>query len=453
METEPTFNPSRRRIIKTAIGVAAAVSAGAFIVQPAQFFVHKSRTPVRFWHQLGGAWLHPMESIIEAFNRSQDIYEIDPLLMSDSEADSKLMLSTVGGDPPDVILIWTQATSAWAESGLLQPLDPFITPAEMARFKNTAYPVVRKSGWYKGRLYGVVEGFDLWVCYYRTDHFREAGLNPDQFPETLEDLVVLAAKLDKFDADGNVTRMGFLPSNFQTFAPLFNGGFYDEATGNLTLNTPENLRTLQFLANTRKRFGFDKVVRFESGLASDDGASWPFIHGNYSIMAEGEWRVEQLRKYAPHIEYQTVPVPPPRGGKKKASFSMTNFLVMPKGARQPKGGWEFIRFWSGLGDPEKAAGYYPILGWMPLSPLTTNAPIYQQWLKEVPQYRTYLDVAASDNIRITPPVPYQLFLMDQVQKANDMVTRGTVTPEQALVQLEREVAHERSRRKELGYAE
>ena len=57
------------------------------------------------------------------------------------------------------------------------------------------------------------------------------------------------------------------------------------------------------------------------------------------------------------------------------------------------------------------------------------------------------------NIRITPPVPYQLYLMDQVQKANDRATQGTLTPEQALAQLERDVAHEQARRKELGYAE
>ena len=453
METEPPANPSRRRLLRNVAGTAAAVAAGAFLLSPSQFLIRKNRKPVRFWHQLGGEWLKPMESILEAFNRSQDRYEMNPLLMSDTEADTKLILSAVGGDPPDVILIWTQATSEWAESGLLQPLDPFMTPAERAWFLREPFPVVRKSGWYKGKLYGLVMGFDLWVCYYRPDHFRQAGLNPDRFPETLEELVQTAERLHKFDKDGNITRMGFLPSGFQTFTPGFGGGFYDERTGELTLNTPENLRTLRFLAESRKRFGFEKVVRFEAGLSTDDAASWPFIHGNYSIMAEGEWRVETLRKYAPDLEYRTIPVPPPKGGKRKASFSMTNFLVMPKAAHEPKGGWEFIRFWAGLDDPEAAAQYYPILGWMPLAPTVTKAVAYQKWLDSVPQYRTYLEVAESPNICITPPVPYQLYLMDQVQKTDDLVTRGTLTPEQALLQLEKNVAHERARRKELGYAE
>ena len=134
------------------------------------------------------------------------------------------------------------------------------------------------------------------------------------------------------------------------------------------MNTPENLRCLTLIAECRKHLGFDKVVGFEAGLGSDDAASWSFAQGQYSISAEGEWRVEQLRKFAPELEYRTIPTPPPKGGKRKASFSMTNFLVMPKGALQPRGAWSFVKFWAGLGNPEAAAGYYPILGWMPLGP-------------------------------------------------------------------------------------
>ena len=449
----PRNKISRRHAVKRAVGAAAGAAATWYLVEPTRFFVRSSRKPVTFWHQLGGIWLEPMNSIVEAFNRSQDRYELNPLLMSDSEADSKMLLSSVGGAPPDVVLTWTQATSEWADSGLLQPLDPFMSPTEMQWLRQSTYPVIRKSGWFKGRLYGIVMGFDLWVCYYRPDHFRAAGLDPDHFPETLEDLVTVGSKLLQVDAGGKVTRLGFMPYGFQTFAPLFGGGFYDEKSGELTLRTPQNLKTLEFLADCRKAIGFDKVEKFEAGLGSDDGVSWAFIQGKHSIIAEGEWRVEQLRKNAPQIEYRTAPTPPPRGGKPRASFSMTNFLIMPKAAREPLGAWEFIKFWAGLANPMAAADYYWKLGWMPLGPEVTKAPVYDAWLKQVPQYRTFLQVAESDNIRITPPVPFELFLMDQVKKTDDGVCRGTVTPEIGLQQLEEAVARERLRRKRLGYAE
>ncbi len=455
MLTDPentTDKATRRTVIKVLAGAAAA-AGGIFLLEPSRLFVRNNRAKVRFWHQLGGEWLDAMNSIIEAFNRSQVAYEIEPLLMSDTEADPKMLLSTVGGEPPDVVLTWTQGTAEWGATGLLQPLDKYMSPEELRWYKNDTYPVVSKSGWYRGKLYGIVMGFDLWVCYYRPDHFRTAGVDPDNFPASLEELVRIGAKMDKISTGGSIERMGFMPTVFRTFAPIFGGGFIDEITGRLTLNTPENLRCLKFLLECRNRLGSDKVLRFESGLPSDDGGSWAFIQGQYSVIAEGEWRVEQLRKYGPEIEYKTIAIPPPKGGKPKSGFSMTNFLMMPKGALQPRGGWEFIKFWAGLGNPVAAAGYYPILGWMPLAPALRNAPVYLSWLNSVPQYKTFLDVASSTHIAITPPVPFQLYLMDQVQKADDSVSQATATPEFALQKLEHDVFHEMSRRKSLGLDE
>jgi multiple sugar transport system substrate-binding protein len=179
----------------------------------------------------------------------------------------------------------------------------------------------------------------------------------------------------------------------------------------------------------------------------------PFIGGSYSIMLDGEWRVEHLRKYAPNLDYRTVFLPPPQGGRPRASYSVTNFITIPQGAREVEGAWEFIRYWTGLDDIEASADRYPPLGWMPCGPRATQTPAYQKFLREAPQYKTFLELAKSDAIEITPPVTYQLFLMDRIQRYDDMATRGSMTAEAAIRQLEADVMQERARRKELGYAE
>jgi multiple sugar transport system substrate-binding protein len=350
------------------------------------------------------------------------------------------------------MLHWTQAMSTWAEEGILLPLDSLMTSEEKRVYFHEAFPVIRKSGWYRGRLYGVTEGFDLAVIYYRLDHFREAGLDPDAFPQTLEALVTLGGKLHRFDKAGNLTRLGFLPQGLTAYVAAFGGGFYSEQTDTVLLNTPENLRALTFLVEERKKLGLDNVLRFTSALTSTSGLDWPFISGAFSIALDGEWRVEQLRRFAPHLEYRTIPLPPPAGGRPHSSFSVTNFLTIPKAAKEVDGAWEFIRFWTGLVQPARAAEYYPWFGWMPMSSQQAQTPVYQDYLNRNPQYRTFLEVALSKNIVITPPVPYQLYLMDRISRADDLATRGTLTPEQALLQLESDVRQEKARRKELGYA-
>jgi len=467
---------ARREAIAAAAGSVAAVGAlAAGIASLAPRTRRAGRKTVRFWHLLSGLWLEPLNRAVARFNESQGRYEVDALQLTTGEGDSKLLLSVAGGDPPDMMLVWSQITSAWAASNIIQPLDSFMTTGEMARFRTNAYPVVARSGWHHGQLYGITMGFDLFVVYYRPDLFRKAGIDPDRFPATLEEMDRLGDRINEFGSGGDLTRAGFLPQTLQYFIPLFGGNLYDAATGRLTLNTPENVRALTFMVESRVRLGvetlrrrgnpvststvegrreaLESVTKFQAGLPGDDGASWPFISGLYGMTIDGEWRVEQLRRYAPQLEYRTIPVPPAAGGKRLASFSMVNYLVMPKGARHPDGAWEFLKFWTGLDHPEVAAEMYPWQGWMPVLRASESAPVYQSWLNTVPQYRTFLEVAKSDNIMTTPPVPYQTFLMDRLSDIDQLAMRGTLTPEQALRKLEDDVAHELARRKSLGLPE
>ena len=151
-------------------------------------------------------------------------------------------------------------------------------------------------------------------------------------------------------------------------------------------------------------------------MKSQNGADWPFIDGSFSISLDGEWRVQQLAKYAPGLDYRVAPLPPPAGGKSLASFSVTNFLTIPAGAKHAEGAWEFIKFWAGLDHPEAAAKYNTSFGWLPSSPQMAQSPDYQAYLHKYPKYQTFVDLAASPNLVTTPPVAYQLYLMDRNQQ-------------------------------------
>ena len=410
-----------------------------------------SRIPVTYWHMWSGQWQPTMEKVVAEFNASQDKYEVIPLQVPYAQADSKFLMSVAGGDPPDVMAQWTQAISTWSQDGVLQPLETRMTPAERHYFQHETYPVVHENGWHKGHLYGLVLGVDVYACYYRPDQFRQAGLDPDQFPATLEALTALGRKLDQTDGTGRFTRLGFLPQGFTNYAPAFGGGFYDPATGKVLLDTAPNRRAMSYLVDTSTKLGLDRVRRFNSGLKSQNGADWPFIDGSFSVALDGEWRVLQLAQYAPELDYRVAPLPPPAGGKPLASFSNTGFLTIPSGAKHSEGAWEFIKFWSGLDHPERAAKYTAWFGWLPSSPRMAQSPDYQSFLHRYPRYKTFVTLAASPNLVTTPPVPYQLFLLDRISTVDDLAARGALSPAQALLKLERDTARERARRKELGY--
>jgi len=413
---------------------------------------YPDRIPVRFWHMWTAEWKDVVERIVDRFNESQNRYEVIPLSVPGTAADSKFLLSVTGGDPPDVMTQWNQVIPKWAESGLLIPLNNFMSPEQWSEFRRTAYPAALKIGMYEGDLYGVTTGLDVYACYCRLADIREAGLDTAHFPETLEELVRWGRQLTKFTPEGDLARIGFLPSWFAIYAPVFGEGFYDWTQGTLTLNTPANLRALTFLVDERRRLGFDNVIRFESGLTVGVAdAQFPFISGAYSITVDGQWRVEQIARFAPELEYATFPIPPPQGGRKHAGWVNGNFMIIPRGATQVEGAWEFIKFWSGIENPQRAAEFYTWGGWLPLCPEVAEAPVYREYVRRYPQFKTFLDVLPSDNLQPTPPVPYQLYLWDRITQADNAAQRGTLTPEAALQRLEKEIAEEIDMRRKFGY--
>ena len=148
--------------------------------------------------------------------------------------------------------------------------------------------------------------------------------------------------------------------------------------------------------------------------------------------------------------YAAAPVPPPEGGTPRAGMSNGNFMVVPSGAKNQEGAWAFIRFWSGLVDPERAAEFYTMGGWLPLSPAVANAPIYRRYIAEHPAFAPFVDLMSSTAMQVLPPVPYQTFLSDELTKTEDAAVRGTLSPADALRSLQRKVNAEVQRRKALG---
>lgn len=435
-----------------AVVFAVVVLILVFALPGATSRKYPERTPVRFWHMWTAEWKAVVERIVDRFNESQVLYEVVPLSVPGTAADSKFLLSVAGGDPPDVMAQWNQVIPKWADSGLLIPLNDLMSPEEWKEIQRTTYPAALKIGMYKGNLYGVTTGLDIYACYCRLADLRDAGLDPNQFPETLEELVHWGELLHKFTPEGHLARIGFLPSGFVTYAPAFGGGFYDWTRGTVLLNTPENLRAMTFLVDQRRKLGFENVIRFESGLTVGLGnVQWPFISGAYSITVDGQWRVEQIARFAPELEYATFPIPPPKGGRKDAGWVNGNFMIIPRGAKQVGGAWQFIKFWSGIENPKRAAEFYAWGGWLPMCPAIAEAPKYREFVEKNPQFKTFLDVLPSENIQPTPPVPYQVYLWDRITRADDAAQRGSLTPQAALERLEKEIDREITTRRQFGY--
>ncbi len=445
-------NGLRKWILLVCAGVVAVVIFSTGYSTPRQY---PQRKLVRFWHRWQGDWEKQVQKIVDAFNENQQEFEVKAVSVPGSGADSKFILGVIGGDPPDLMSMNSGAIPNMAANGFLTDLETLMKPDERKAFFEESYPAIRETGMYKGKCYGVTIGADLMAFYVNSQHLREAGFDPDKFPKTFEELEEMGMKLNKFDEKKQLKRLGLMFSDLGYFAHTFGGGFKQDSNGEMLLNSPENLRALQTIVGYRERIGFDAVIRYQAGLNDIEGAaSWTFMQGNVSITYDGQWRVEELRKFKPDMDYRVYPIPPPReGGAALGGQVGGNFMIIPFSAKQKSGAWQFLKFWTGLDNPDRAAKFYNMGGWLPFSPAVANSPTFQKWLKTNPQFQGFLDILASPNCKAAPPIANLQFLNDLISRAENRAVSGAMKPKEALDELANKFNEERKKRRKLGYEE
>jgi multiple sugar transport system substrate-binding protein len=371
-----------------------------------------------------------------------------PVSIPDDALTVKFLLSAAGGDTPDILLNWEAVLGMWTAKGLIRPLDDLMTPNERRLFLAQTYPIVKRNAMVNGKIMAMIDGLDFWAVYYRLNDLKEVGLDENHLPKTLEELVKIGQKLDRYDGDHHLRRVGFLPQGVLGFAPAFGGSFNKD--GHIVIDSPENVRAMSFLRDAAERLGHDNITRFTSSLEADAGPTMPLIAGNYSIMFDGEWRVKQVAQYKPDLKYVVAPLPPPAGGKPNACNTAPNYLMIPTAAKQPEGAWEFAKFCVGFMHPEAGGLHMGEMGWIPDDPEIAHSKSYRAYLTKYPQYRVFVDLMSSPNLGMFPQGPLEKFANDELAKADEAVTRGTLSPEAALALAQQHLEAERLRLRKLG---
>ena len=323
-----------------------------------------------------------------------------------SNLETKFFLAVAGGSPPDVMNQDDQVVPDWAHRDVLTPLDTLLSQEEYARLAQWLYPVAQKIGSYDGRLYALANGLDIRALFYNRTLFRELDLDPDNPPQTLEDLDAAAEAVTPPGQTEALRRAGYLPDHRRLWiwGALFGGRFYDPETDRITANDPRIVAALDWMVSYSRKYGVDRVAAFHAGNRQMTGTPFPFLYGRFAMQMGGQWRVGELEEAAEAalqsgeepLDYGVIPLPAPDGSVPEAGWANGNFFVIPRGARNPAGAWAFMKFWSGFGGHSSdAAQICTQGGWIPVSPEVAGHPLFVEYLENHPTFRPFVELAAS----------------------------------------------------------
>lgn len=277
----------------------------------------------------------------------------------------------VHGMAPEIIQVTPPMLASLNQLGLIQPLGQLANHNNLRR----AYPEDVQSGEIDGQMLAVTWGLSPLLLYCNTQVLKRSGLDPDQAPSTMTELLQMAAEVNRA---GHGEYFGIslplAPTDpvYQWLYPylLAFGGSFTDDIGNVDLFSDENMEGIDYLKSLYAEGAIKGARKIHEGrilFASDRIAFW----------VDGPWLRGLLRQLSPlgaefanHYFIASMPA-----GADGASHSVlwNHSLALSSQCEDPQRAYRVIEYMTS--DARALRHYYDSLGMIPaLQDLLQQAP-------------------------------------------------------------------------------
>lgn len=398
---------------------------------------HDGKIHVIYWEKWTDFEGDAIRKTVEAFNRSQNRIHVDLLTVSGIE--NKTLLAIAGGDPPDVAGLYGPNVAQYADDNAIIPLDSYCKRYGLDR--NHFIPVFWDMGHYHGHQYALPSTPATTALHYNMAMLQAAGITHP--PQTIEELDADAAKITTRDANGNIQKVGFLPTEpgwWNWAWGYFFGGKLWNGTDKITATDPGNVRAYQWIQSYSKKYGPGNLQSFRSGLGTFSSPQNGFLDEKVAMELQGVWMYNFISRFAPQMEkpkriWGVVPFPYPADRPDLANTSVADedVLVIPRGAKHPNAAFAFIRFIESRKGSEMLCGLQ-----RKFSPLRHVDPRFYATHPN-PYIKLFVRLAYSKNVITPPKMGIWPEYGSALSNAIDEVTLMEKTPEQALEEVQQEM--------------
>jgi multiple sugar transport system permease protein len=402
-----------------------------------------AKTKLMVWGLQSGKETKALDAQIAEFEKRNPDIDVALLPIGDGYIDLQKLMTAAGGLPPAVVNLSDFTAGIEASTNTLLALNEFLEADKnqpSAIQEREYYTAAWQGAKYKGRLYSIPTGADARMLFYNRKMLLQAGFKKP--PQSWDELLVYAKKLTKRRQDGSFERIGFIPNYGNAWPYLYswqNGGEFMSLDGRkCTLNNQHSMEAFRFMIEVYDALGgYDKVNTFQSTFP--DGPQNPFLTGKVGMVITGNWTLDSIARYAPNLDFGVAPAPVPlarlrgegrfKGQPKFITWSSGFSMAIPRGARQSREAWRFIR-WMSSSDAvllgSKAQKRYNESKGRPFVFLyTANKKINERLLREFPvknkriqkSQKTFLDILPNSKHR--PVTPVATALWDAQMRAFD----------------------------------
>ncbi|MBM7551521.1 ABC transporter substrate-binding protein [Thalassobacillus pellis] len=392
----------------------------------------EGKVVVDFWTFWGSETRRPIiEKIIDDFNKSQEEIYVKHTYLPWGDIWTKELAAVAAGNPPDVVINDINTVKHRATKEQAENLSEYITDEN---FKDKFFPELWNTVLYEGDPYAVPFNTDTRVLFYNKDMFKEAGLDPNQPPETWEEVEQYAEKLTVKNGD-RYERIGFYPL-WNVGADLWmlnaDGEAYLNKDNEVVIDGKANVEALKWINSFTEKYGRDTVNRFKAEFGNQQ--AHPFLAGKIAMFTDVATFYTQIRDYGGDMNVGVAKLPAREEGSGHTSWGGGFVAEVPKGSDTPEEAVEFIKYLTG----KEAQKYWAVKNFDNVANIA-GAEAAAKELEGLDKKVYELAVENMDNTVLTPiPLAAPEYL-NTVNPIVEEVLLGTKSPEEALAEAQKKV--------------
>ena len=340
-----------------------------------------SPVEIEFWHAMSGNHEKALQKITDEFNASQENITVNLVNQGAySDLQTKNMAAAKAGNLPVLTQAYEDWMTEYIQNDLIVDLTPYVNHEEVGFSEeelNDIVTVFREGNIWDDKYYGLPFNKSTRIMFYNVDYLEEAGV---EVPTTWEELrAVSEATTGEFNGR-QVVGLGLENSvslEFNQWVHQAGGVYFDEASGEFQMNSPEGKEALEFVTGMLN----DGVSR----LAGEDGyMSGPFARGDVALYIGSSAGIPFVAEPADEAGINWAAAPLPAGKEAATPFAGTNVAMFSSASDEEKiAGWEFMKF---LINTENTTYWAMESGYLPVRYSALESEDWKAFIDEKPEY-------------------------------------------------------------------
>ena len=279
-----------------------------------------------------------VQTLVDEWNATHD-NQIELTEIPAGEFVTKMGAAVAAGEAPDIASIDLIYTPAFASAGQLVDLTEYVDQLD---YVDDLSPAHMTLGEFEGRNYAVPFAAEGSFIIYNVDLFTEAGLDPENPPQTWEELLEAARAISALGDDiyGYYFAGSCAGCNAFTYLPFIwasDGDVLSEDFSEPTLTEDPLVREALELYKTMWEEGL-----IPEGASIDSGENFvnAFSSGKIGMAGTGAFGIDNYKNNHPDLNFDVTFIPGKDGGA--ASFGGGDNIGIPAGTEYVDEAWEFI---------------------------------------------------------------------------------------------------------------